>query len=221
MTCNLRKKIKGKEMMLFICFSAVLLYIGAFLLASPKEIVEGMKVIVWSKDALITDYFALAGYGASFFNAALVLTIGIVLVRIAKLPFTGITTAALAIDTCFGFWGKNPVNIFPIFLGVMLYARLHKVSIGRYLYTALFGACLGPIVTEIMYKLEFPFEIKLVVTVIVGILIGMALPPLSAHTISMHMGYNLYNVGFSGGIIAFAIVCFMRSMGLEIEPKFI
>ena len=149
------------------------------------------------------------------------LTIGIVLVIIAKLPFTGITTAALAIDTCFGFWGKNPVNIFPIFLGVMLYAKLHKVSIGRYLYTALFGACLGPVITEVMYKLSFPFEINLIVTFILGILIGMALPPLSSHTISMHMGYNLYNVGFSGGIIAFAIVCLMRSMGLDVEPKFI
>ena len=163
----------------------------------------------------------MAGYGATFFNAALVLTIGIIWVKIAKLPFTGITTAALAIDTCFGLWGKNPLSIFPIFLGVMLYAKLHKVSIGRYLYTALFGACLGPIITEVMYKLSFPFGINLIITSIIGILIGMALPPLSSHTISMHMGYNLYNVGFSGGIIAFAIVCLMRSMGLDVEPKFI
>ena len=221
MSNNFRNKLKGNEMKLFMYASAALLYIGAFLLASPKEIVAGMKLIIWSKDALITDYFELAGYGASFFNAALVLTIGIVLVRIAKLPFTGITTAALAIDTCFGFWGKNPVNIFPIFIGVMLYAKLHKASIGRYLYTALFGACLGPVITEIMYKLSFPFGINLALTVMIGILIGMALPPLSAHTISMHMGYNLYNVGFSGGIIAFAIVCIMRSMGLDVEPKFI
>ena len=221
MVYSFREKIKGKEMKLFICVSASLLYISAFMFSSPKEILEGVKLIIWSKDALITDYFELAGYGASFFNAALVLTIGIALVTIAKLPFTGITTAALAIDTCFGFWGKNPVNIFPIFIGVMLYAKLHKASIGRYLYTALFGACLGPIVTEIMYKLSFPFGINLVLTVIVGVLIGMGLPPLSAHTISMHMGYNLFNVGFSGGIIAFAIVCVMRSMGMDVEPNFI
>ena len=221
MTCKLREKIKGKEMKVFLYVSALFLYMGAFLLDSPKDIWEGMKLIIRSKDALITDYFALAGYGASFFNAGLVLTIGIILVRVAKLPFTGITTAALAIDTCFGFWGKNPVNIFPIFLGVMLYAKLHKASIGRYLYTALFGACLGPLVTEMMYKLSFSFEIRFILTIVVGILIGMALPPLSSHTISMHMGYNLYNVGFSGGIIAFAVVCVMRSMGLEIESNFI
>lgn len=221
MSGKFREKLKGKEMKMFIYASAVLLYMAAFLLATPGEIIQGMKTIVWSKDALITDYFKLAGYGAAFFNAALVLTIGICLVNISKLPFTGITTAALAIDVCFGFWGKNPVNIFPILLGVILYAKIHKASIGRYLYTALFGACLGPIVTEIMYKLPFSFGIKLVLTIVIGILIGLMLPPLSAHTVSIHMGYNLFNVGFSGGILAFGIVCLMRSFSLEIEPAFI
>lgn len=221
MCVKLREKIKGKEMKLFIYVSAVLLYMAAFLLATPAEIIQGMKTIIWSKDALITDYFSLAGYGAAFFNAALVLTIGIWLVNIAKLPFTGITTAALAIDVCFGFWGKNPVNIAPILMGVLLYAKLHKASIGRYLYTALFGACLGPMVTELMYKLPFTFEIKLFLTIIIGIFIGLMLPPLSAHTVSMHMGYNLFNVGFSGGILAFGMVCLMRSFSLEIEPVFI
>ena len=221
MNIKIRNKIKGKEMKLFVYGTAILLYVAAFLLASPEEIIQGMKTIVWSKDALITDYFKLAGYGAAFFNAALVLTIGIWLVNIAKLPFTGITIAALAIDVCFGFWGKNPVNIFPIFAGVLLYARLHKASIGRYLYTALFGACLGPIVTELMYKLPFSFGIKMLLTIVIGIFIGLMLPPLSAHTVSMHMGYNLFNVGFSGGILAFGIVCLMRSFSLEIEPVFI
>ena len=111
MSKELRNKMKGKEMRLFIYVSALLLYLAAFLLASPEEIIQGMKMIIWSKDALITDYFKLAGHGAAFFNAALVLTIGIFLVNVAKLPFTGITMAALSIDVCFGFWGKNPVNI--------------------------------------------------------------------------------------------------------------
>ena len=218
---RLRNQIKGKEIRLFTYVAVLCLYVTAFVLATPKEIIQGMATIIWSKDALITDYFKLAGYGAAFFNAALVLTIGIILVNIAKLPYTGITIAALSIDVCFGFWGKNPVNIFPIFLGVILYAKLHKAAIGRYLYTALFGACLSPLVTELMYKLPFEFPIKLALTIGAGVLIGAMLPPLSAHTVSMHMGYNLYNVGFSGGILAFAIVCIMRSFSLEIEPAFI
>lgn len=218
---KIRRKLKGREMQIFVYVSLLLLYLTAFALAEPEEILQGMKTIIRSKDALITDYFKLAGYGAAFFNAALVLTMGVSLVEIAKLPYTGITVAALSIDVCFGFWGKNPVNIFPIVLGVLLYARLHKVSLARYLYTALFGACLGPIVTEVMYKLPFPFGVRLVCTFLVGIVIGLILPPLSAHTVSMHMGYNLFNVGFSAGIIAFVLVCIMRSFSLEVEPAFI
>lgn len=221
MNVKIREKIKGKEMKLFIYASALFLYLSAFLLATPEEILQGMIKIIVSKDALITDYFKLAGHGAAFFNAALVLTFAIIMVNIAKLPFTGITTAALAIDVCFGFWGKNPINIAPIFLGVMIYSKSHKVSLGRYLYTALFGACLGPMVTEIMYKLPFSFEMRLLMTSVLGVIIGLMLPPLSSHTVSMHMGYNLFNVGFSGGILAFAIVCLMRSFSLEIEPVFI
>lgn len=218
---ELRDRIKGKEMRLFIYVSALLMYMAAFLLATPEEIIQGMKTIIWSKDALITDYFKLAGHGAAFFNAAMVLTIGIILVNIAKLPYTGITVAALSIDVCFGFWGKNPVNILPIFLGVLLYAKLHKAPISRYLYTGLFGACLSPLITEFMYKLPFEFGVKLALTIVFGTLIGLMLPPLSSHTVSMHMGYNLYNVGFSAGILAFAIVCILRSFSLEIEPAFI
>lgn len=221
MNTKIRDKIKGKEMKVFVYMTVILLYVAAFLLASPMEIMQGMKTIIWSKDALITDYFKLAGYGAAFFNAALVLTIGVCMVNIAKLPFTGITIAALAIDVCFGFLGKNPINIFPIFAGVLLYAKLHKASLGRYLYTALFGACLGPMITELMYKLPFPFGMKLVATIVIGIFIGLMLPPLSAHTVSVHMGYNLFNVGFSGGVLAFGIVCVMRAFSVEIEPVFI
>ena len=124
MNVKIREKIKGKEMKVFVYASAFLLYVAAFLLATPAEIIQGMKTIIWSKDALITDYFKLAGYGAAFFNAGLVLTIGTTLVNFARLPFTGITIAALAIDVCFGFWGKNPVNIFPIFLGVIFYETI-------------------------------------------------------------------------------------------------
>lgn len=90
MNVKIREKLKGKEMKMFIYASAFLLYVATFLLATPTEILQGMKTIIWSKDALITDYFKLAGYGAAFFNAGLVLTIGTALVNFARLPFTGI-----------------------------------------------------------------------------------------------------------------------------------
>ena len=50
---------------------------------------------------------------------------------------------------------------------------------------------------------------------------GFVMPPLSMHTASMHLGYNLFNVGFSGGILAFAIVCILRAFGMESDSVLI
>ena len=218
---RLREKIKGRELWLFMDMSAMLLYLAAFLLASPKEIVEGMKAITYSKDALITDYFKLAGHGAAFFNAASVLTLGIILMKLFKRPLNGLMVSSLLIDVCFGFWGKNLVNMIPILLGVFIYALFHKESLGKYLHVAFLGACLGPVVTEVMYKIPLSYQGKLIGTLLVGILIGAALPSLTSHTASMHMGYNLFNTGFAAGILAFAIVCVLRSFDMVIEPVFI
>ncbi len=214
-------RIRGKELKVFSIFSAVLLYVAAFVAGSPKEIAEGMATIVLSRDALITDYFELAGYGVAFFNAALILTIAIALVVAVKIPFTGLTMAALFIDAGYGLWGKNPVNILPVLLGTFLYARMHKSHMSRYIYTALFGTCLAPIITELVYLFPFHQSVDLILAALIGVFIGFVLPPLSMHTASMHMGYNLFNVGFSGGIVAFVTVCILKSFGLESEAVFI
>ena len=69
----------------------------------------------------------------------------------------------------------------------------------------------------------FPYAewMNLIITIALGIFIGFVLPPLSAHTASMHMGYNLLNVGFSGGVLAFVIVCILRSLGMECDSVLI
>lgn len=214
-------KWKGKELRTFCMFSAGLLFIAAFAMESSKKIMLGMGTIISSRDALITDYFALAGYGAAFFNAALMMVISIVLFEVSKIKYTGITLAALFINTGFGFWGKNIVNIIPIIFGTWLYAKLHKVSFARYVYTALFATCLSPFVTDMVHILPFEHWINMILAVSIGIFIGFIMPPLSAHTATMHMGYSLFNVGFSGGTLAFVMFCILKSFGIESEAVFI
>ena len=218
---KMQQKIQGKDLRLFSFFSVILLLLAAFASGSPLEIAQGMKTIVFSRDALITDYFELAGYGAAFFNAAMILSICIAHVIILKIPFTGLTMAALFINAGYGLWGKNPVNILPVLLGTWLYAKMHRAHMSRYIYTALFGTCLSPFVTEMVYLLPYHWAVNLVFAVLLGIFVGFVLPPLSMHTASMHMGYNLFNVGFSGGILAFVVVCVLKSFGFESESVFI
>ena len=197
----------------FCAIAIVLLFIGAFIFASPAELLRGMAIIVISRDALITDYFALAGYGSAFLNGALTLTIVLVILIKFKVHFTGLTLAAFFINAGFAFFGKNPINIIPIFLGTYIYSLIHQVKITRYVYTALFGTCLAPLVIEMVHILPFGLVPNLFVAICVGFMIGYILPTLAAHTPSMHLGYNLFNVGFAAGILGFCIVSVLEAVG--------
>lgn len=213
--------MKKNGLKYFTYMTLALLYISAFCFGNPLELAEGMYRIIMSRDALITDYFALAGYGPAFLNAALVMTISLIMIEYAKLPYTGLTMAAVFINMGFGFWGKNVLNILPIHLGTILYARAHHSPISRYTYTALFATCLSPFVTELTFLLPFGFFGNLAAALAAGCFIGYVLPPLSQHTASMHMGYSLFNVGFSGGTLAFVLFCVLGAFGIGCESTFI
>ena len=218
---NIRKKLEGRELFVFSVATVLLLFTAALSLAPPGELARGMAIIILTRDALVTDYFKLAGFGPAFFNAGLVLGLGILLIRRQKIPFTGLTMAVLFINAGFALFGKNPINVLPMLLGTWLFARFHQSGMNRYIYTALFGSCLAPMVTELVYLLPFSFALNLTVAIAVGVFAGFVLPPLSVHTASMHMGYNLFNMGFAGGLFAFVMVCVLQSFGLESNSVFI
>ena len=217
----MKELIKKNGLKYFIYITLALLYFTAISFSHPQELASGVRSIILSRDALITDYFELVGYGPAFFNAALVMTISLVMIEYAELPFTGLTIAAVFINTGFGFWGKNVVNILPIHFGTILYAKAHNTPMSRYTYTALFATCLAPFVTELTYILPFGLWGNLAIAIIAGLFVGYVLPPLSQHTASMHMGYSLFNVGFSGGTLAFVMFCVLKSFGIESQSIFI
>ncbi len=213
--------IKKNGLKYFTYITLALLYFAAICFSHPQELASGLRSIILSRDALITDYFELVGYGPAFFNAALVMTISLVMIEYAELPYTGLTIAAVFINTGFGFWGKNVVNILPIHFGTILYAKAHHTPMSRYTYTALFATCLAPFVTELTYILPFGLWGNLAIAILAGLFVGYVLPPLSQHTATMHMGYSLFNVGFSGGTLAFVMFCVLKSFGITSEPVFI
>ena len=210
-----------QQLLIFFVFTIVLTYAAAFALASPAELMQGMGKIFLARDVLITDYFVVAGTGAAFFNAAVVMTMSLGLIMLLKLNFTGITIASVMITGGFAFFGKNPLNILPILFGSYLYAKVQGVSFNRYIYISLFATGLAPLVTELTLILRFSPIVNLLIAVAVGILVGFIIPPLSANTVSVHMGYNLFNVGFAAGIIGLGIVSVLRSFGYSISTTLI
>lgn len=223
---TVRERMEGRELKL-LCIITMALLPLAGIVGMKKDggdflkTLQGLWVIVISRDTLITDYFELVGYGTAFFNALLVMALEYWLLCKEKMKFTGLTMAAFFINIGYALWGKNPVNILPILFGSWLYAKWHGARLGRYIYTALFGTCLAPIITELAFMLPFHWGIDLLIALVTGILLGFLLPSISMHTTSMHMGYTLFNVGFSGGIVAFVLVCILKAVGIESESVMI
>lgn len=214
---NMTSLMRGNLLRNLTIFCAAVLAAAAFLCDSPADILEGMIKILTSRSVLITDYFVVGGMGAAFLNASLVLMLGVLLVLAEKIPFSGPTMAALFMNAGYGLWGKNPMTVIPIVLGIQIYCRMHHIKISKHIYTALYGTCLAPFVTEIYFMLHLPVVVRFPAAILLGIMIGFLLPPLSMHAASMHMGYNLFNVGFSAGILAFVAVCIMSSLGITSE----
>ena len=215
------QRIEQKYLKIFCAITIALFFIGAFSLASPRELIVGMKELIIARDALITDYFKLVGYGTAFFNSAVMMCIVLGFIHFLEIPFTGLSVAVFFINAGFALFGKNPVNSLPILFGTYLYARQQGVGYKRYVYTGLFGTCLAPLVTEMVYILPFGQLGNLIGATLIGIMIGFVLPALAMHTASMHMGYCLFNVGFAAGIVGFIIICVLKGFGIHSETAMI
>ncbi|MEI3140405.1 MAG: DUF1576 domain-containing protein [Lawsonibacter sp.] len=110
---------------------AALQLLAALLLDSPGNILRGLRTIVFTEDALITDYIAVAGPGAALVNAALVTAITLCLLYFSNETFNGITQLEIGLMSGFALFGKNFVNIWPILAGSWLYARFPAGALGH------------------------------------------------------------------------------------------
>jgi hypothetical protein len=191
-----------------------------FFVNTPMEVLTGEWKIITSPGILITDYTALANLGAALFNAGLVTLMGLGLAWLIKADFNGYLLAGLFTLSGFAFFGKNPFNILPIFLGVYLYDYFFSHEPMKNLIAPLlFGSTLGPVVGQIAFGFDLGlFGLALGITV--GVFSGILLAGLMHHIYTFHMGYNLYNTGTTGGFVATVIYMFLRGFGLEIEPAF-
>ena len=192
---------KGVEIRTFCICSVGFFFMLVPIVDTPENTLLGMYKIITARDVLITDYIALAGYGAAFLNASIMMLASMILIAVSKLPYTGLTLASVFISAGFGLWGKNPVNMFPIVAGTLLYAKVHKLKIIKYTFTAIFAGCLSPFVTEFAYILPFSTPVNVICALLLGVGMGFAIAPIATHTTTVHMGYSLFNVGFAGGCI--------------------
>lgn len=207
------KNISENTKYIVITAYAALLFLFSFLANSFREIFEGLKEILVSPSILVSDYIEIGNLGSAAFNSSLLMLIAILIAYLNKVHMNGTLIASLFTLGGFALFGKNLYNAISILLGVYLYSRLVKEKFSKFILIAYFGTALGPVVSQISFGLEATSLKHIFIANISGIIAGMLLPPLAGNFVKFHQGFNLYNVGFTCGIIGTFAMSFMRAFG--------
>jgi len=109
--------------------------------------------------------------------------------------------------------------MIPLTIGVWLYAKYKKEPFSNYTLASLLVATLSPVVSEMSFLGALSLPVELTLGVLLGFAVGFIFPPISSHMVRAHSGYDLYSMGFAGGLIATILATTARSMGLEIIPN--
>lgn len=209
------KKTNEIEYLLYIMSLSLLLM--SFLFGNINDIFNGFIEILASPSNLLTDYMKVGGVSAAFFNAFTIMMFSIFTSKYVKKELYGAEVAAIILVTGFSFFGKNIFNSFPLSIGVFIYAKLKNKNLGDYILQSLYVTALAPIVSIITFNLNLPILIDIILAYTVGIIIGLIITPLSISFLKFHKGYNLYNIGFTGGVIAMLTVGIMRMFNIKVD----
>jgi len=205
--------------LLAIC--PVIFIVIGFCVSTPGDIYHGLWRILTSRDTLLTDYIGLGGMGAAFVNAGLLTLLALLVYWRSGVQIVGASIACLFLVLGFALFGKNLLNIWGIILGVWLYSKYRGESFSTHINTAFFGAALAPICSEILFSTTMPRALSAPLAVVTTLLMGFILVPTAAQLFKAHMGFTLYNIGFTAGIIGTLVVAIYISYGFVPEPVFI
>ena len=195
----------------------ILVLVAGFFAQDGASILQGLWQITLSPSQLISDYMLIGGVGAAFVNSALVYLMMVALAHYLKSELTGILIAGLLTVLGFGFFGKHILNSIPLIMGVYLYTKYQGIPFSQQVHVACFVTGISPAVSYIALGLEWPLWISIPAAILVGVLIGMIVIPLAGHMLNFHKGYNLYNIGFTIGVIGLALRGALRMFDLPVD----
>jgi hypothetical protein len=215
------ESLPDRAILLVVCAYAAAFVVFGLVVDGPAQVLRGLAGIVTTRDALLTDYFGIGGIGAGCVNAGLLTLCACFAYHLAKAKVDGGAVACLFLVLGFGLFGKNLLNIWPIVLGVFLYAQFKREPFSAHIKTAFFGAALAPVFSEILFSTSLSFEVRLPLALATSLVIGFILPPAAAQLFKAHEGYSLYNMGFTAGIVGTLVVAAYKSFGFVPDPVMI
>ncbi|SDL07365.1 DUF1576 domain-containing protein [Natronincola ferrireducens] len=214
-------EVDEKIKFLIIFAYAAFILLSAFAFNSPAEIIGGMRNIVIAPSILVTDYMAVGSIGAALFNSGLLMLAAIFIVRVNKVHMNGPIIAAILTIGGFALFGKNIYNIWGIILGVYLHSVYQQEKFSKFILIALFGTALGPMISQVSFGFGFSSINGIVLGSLIGVVAGFILPPLATHFVKFHQGFNLYNMGFTCGMVGTFFMALFRAFNLQNPPTLI
>lgn len=202
----------------FYILALSLIIFGCFL-DSPERIVQGLVKMISSPSNLITDYFVLAGEGATFVNVGALLFLSTWMVNRSTHRITGSLTAALLTVTGFAFFGKNLFNTLSLTLGAYLYSRYRGQAFATVLLSGLFATTLAPAISFVAFASPLPLAWGLPLSQFLGIFIGFIIVPIASSFMRFHQGYSLYNMGFTAGVIGMLFASILKVFNIPIRAE--
>lgn len=206
-------------MLYFFGFSFTLFGLFSGGLWHPVAFLQSLLEIIRTPDYLLTDYIRVGGLSATFFNSGVLMLLFTLILQLLKVPITGLSYASVLTVGGFALFGKNIFNVWPILLGVFIYSFYKKEPIQRYIYVAYFGTAISPLVTFAAFSLPHDRSLRFIISYGVGVMVGFFLPTMASYFLTLHKGYNLYNVGFTCGLVGTIAAAFLRIYGVQIPVQ--
>jgi hypothetical protein len=213
--------VSDRSILLMVAAYAAAFVAFGLAVDGPVAVAQGLAAIVTSRDTLLTDYFGIGGIGAGMVNAGLLTLCACFVYDRAGAKMTGSAVACLFLVLGFALFGKNLLNIWPIVIGVALYARFRGETFATHINTAFFGVALAPIFSEILFSGSLSPLVSVPLAIATGLAIGFVLAPAAAQLFKAHMGFSLYNMGFTAGLVGTLVVALYKSYGFVPDPVFV
>ena len=212
---------QDRTILLLVAAYAVAFVVFGLAVDGPAAVARGLVAITTSRDTLLTDYFGIGGIGAGCVNAGLLTLCACFIYDRTGAKMTGASVACLFLVLGFALFGKNLLNIWPIVIGVALYSRFRGETFATNINSAFFGVALAPIVSEILFSGTLTAAASVPLAIGTGLAIGFMLAPAAAQLAKAHMGFSLYNMGFTAGLVGTLVVALYKSYGFVPDPVFV
>ncbi|MGK7944212.1 MAG: DUF1576 domain-containing protein [Microcystaceae cyanobacterium] len=159
-----------------------------------KRSVGRFKQILSYSGQAPTDFIKITGFAPTLINMGINGLIATLYIYLVGGDFNGPIIGGIITLSGFSAFGKHPINIFPILLGIYLgtLAKPWNATDPSMQLTALFGTNLAPIAGT--YGILW------------GVITGFIHSSVVLHIGAAHGGLNLYNNGFAAGVVAATIL---------------